>query len=781
MARLFTLKPVVLALGMAFSAGSVHADNLSLGETCLRCDPEKIRAAAGEKPQVKTSGEEKLPADYTRITADKVQGQSKVAVAAQGDVIVEHNDKVLNAAWVEYDQTRDIVRAGDSFVLYENGSTVTGKKLVYNLAKGTGSTENARLEAEHEGRRLQSVSEKAELKGKDQYVLYNTKFNTCSRGDASWYIAASSIEADYDKGVGVAKNARLVFGGVPVLYTPWADFPLNGNRKSGLLVPTLKIGSDGTEVELPYYFNLAPNYDATLAPGLISGRGAKLRGEFRYLTPKLRGETSATWMPNDRRSDHNNRYHAKWQHQQTITPSVNAGVDFNQVSDDDYFRDFYGRNDIATNVNLNRQIWLNHNMRLLNGSLDSYATVQKYQTLANANGYKDEPYALMPRLSTRWQKNFGNLQFNAFGQFTRFQHDDKQSGNRIVIYPSASWNFHNDWGFVTPKVGVHYTHYNLDAFGGSNSRSASRVLPVVNVDAGMTFERPTSLWGKDYVQTLEPRLFYNYIPTKSQNDLPNFDSSENSFSYEQLFRENLYSGNDRINSSNSLTTAIQTRYLDRQTGVERFRAGIGQKFYFTTDSVALSGRVEEHPRNRSDWIAFGHGRITDTVSGHALVHYNQNKERFDNIDTGLRYNPEQGKVLSARYKYGRYEPIYLEQNADGTSQYVYEKLRQVDLAAQWPLRPNLYAVARFNYGLDVKKPLEQLVGLEYKSGCGCWSASVVAQRYVNGLDSAKNSTYKNAVFLNLQLKDLSNIGSNPYNELSRAIPGYSQSNEVIKK
>lgn len=781
MARLFTLKPVVLALGMAFSAGSVYADDLSLGETCLLCNPEKIQAAAGEKPQVKTSGEDKLPADYTRITADKVQGQSKVAVAAQGDVIVEHNDKVLNAAWVEYDQTRDIVRAGDSFVLYENGSTVTGEKLEYNLAKGTGSTENARLEAEHEGRRLQSVSEKAELKGKDQYVLHNTKFNTCSRGDASWYIAASSIEADYEKGVGVAKNAKLVFGGVPVLYTPWADFPLNGKRKSGLLVPTLKIGSDGTEVELPYYFNLAPNYDATLAPGLISGRGVKLRGEFRYLTPKLRGETSATWMPNDRRSEHNNRYHAKWQHQQTITPSVSAGVDFNQVSDDDYFRDFYGRNDIATNVNLNRQIWLNHNMRLLDGSLDSYATVQKYQTLANANGYKDEPYALMPRLSTRWQKNFGNLQFNAFGQFTRFQHDDKQSGNRIVVYPSASWNFHNDWGFVTPKVGVHYTHYNLDAFGGRNSRSASRVLPVINIDAGMTFERPTSLWGKDYVQTLEPRLFYNYIPTKSQNDLPNFDSSENSFSYEQLFRENLYSGNDRINSSNSLTTAIQTRYLDRQTGAERFRAGIGQKFYFTTDSVALSGRIEEYPRNRSDWIAFGHGRITDTVSGHALVHYNQNKERFDNIDTGLRYNPEQGKVLSARYKYGRYEPIYLEQNADGTSQYVYEKLRQVDLAAQWPLRPNLYAVARFNYGLDVKKPLEQLIGLEYKSGCGCWSASVVAQRYVNGLDSAKNSTYKNAVFLNLQLKDLSNIGSNPYNELSRAIPGYSQSNEVIKK
>ncbi|MDO4641912.1 MAG: LPS-assembly protein LptD [Neisseria sp.] len=781
MARLFTVKPVALALSIAFGAGAVHAADLSLGETCLNCSPEKIKAAAHKMPQVQTSGEEALPADYTRITADKVEGQTKVAVSAKGNVIVEYNNKVLNAPWVEYDQTREIVRAGDSFQLYENGATVAGEKIEYNLTSGTGFTENARLDAEHEGRRLQAVSEKAELKGKDHYVLHNTKFNTCSPGDASWYISASSIEADYAKGIGVAKNAKLVFGGVPVLYTPWADFPLNGNRKSGLLVPTLKVGSDGTQVDLPYYFNLAPNYDATVTPGIITGRGVRLGGDFRYLTPKMQGETAVTWMPNDQRSKHNNRYHARWQHQQIITPSLSGGIDFNQVSDDDYYRDFYGRNDIATNVNLNRQIWLNHHMNLLNGSLDSYATVQKYQTLANSNGYKDEPYTIMPRLSTRWQKNFDNLQFNAFGQFTRFQHDRKQSGNRLVVYPSVNWNLHNRWGFITPKFGVHYTHYDLDSFEGRSGRSASRVLPIFNIDAGMTFERPTSLWGNDYIQTLEPRLFYNYIPTKSQNDLPNFDSSENSFSYEQLFRENLYSGNDRINSANSLTTALQTRYLDRQTGAERFRAGIGQKFYFTTDSVALSGLVEENRRNRSDWIAFGQGNITNSIGAHAIVHYNENQKRFENIDTGLRYNPEAGKVLSLRYKYGRYEPIYLEANANGTSYYVYDKLKQIDLAAQWPLKPNLYAVARFNYGLDVRKPLEQLVGLEYKSGCGCWSASVVAQRYVNGLDSAKNSTYKNAVFFSVQLKDLSNIGNNPYNELRRSIPGYSQTNEVIKR
>lgn len=774
MARLFTLKPVTLALGIAFSTGAAYAEDLSLGETCLFCSTEKIKAASGTPPQVQTSGQEKLPADYTRLTADKVTGQTHVAASAQGNVIVEHNEKVLNAEWAEYDQTRETIKAGDNFLLYENGATITGKNLKYNLTESTGSADYTRIEAEQEdGRRLQSVSEKAELKGKDRYVLHNTKFNTCSRGDASWYIQAGTIETDHEKGIGVAKNAKLVFGGVPVLYTPWADFPLNGNRKSGLLVPTLKVGSDGTELDLPYYFNLAPNYDATIAPGIITGRGARLSGEFRYLTPNMRGEAAATWMPNDRRSQHNNRYHARFQHVQTFSPSLSGGIDFNQVSDDDYYRDFYNRNDIATNVNLNRQLWFNHNTQLFGGALESYATVQNYQTLFNSTSYIDEPYAIMPRLSTRWQRNFGDVQVNAFGQFTRFRHDDKQSGNRLVIHPSASWNLHNDWAFITPKIDLHYTYYNIDSFGSQSSRTASRVLPMASVDAGLTFERPASLWNKDYIQTLEPRLFYNYIPTKSQNDLPNFDSSENSFSYDQLFRENLYSGNDRINSANSLSLALQTRYLDRHSGAERFRAGIGQKFYFTTDSVSLNGTVEETPRNRSDWIAFAEGSITDTVSGHAILHYNQNRERFQNIDTGIRYSPQAGKAMSLRYKYGRYEPIYQDIDTTGRPYYVYEKLQQVDFGIQWPIHRNFYGIARLNYGLDVKKPLEQLVGVEYRSGCGCWSANIAAQRYVTGLDANRNSTYKSAVFFNLQLKDLSNIGNNPYTELLQSIPGYS--------
>ena len=763
---------MVWGLGIAFGAQAAYADDLSLGSTCLNCNPAELSAAAASAPTVETSGEAALPTDYTRITADEVGGQSKVSVRAEGNVIIERNSQVLNAQWVDYNQQTETVTAGDSFVLYDNGSVVSGDKLEYKLSDSTGSGENLRLETEHEGRRLQAVSAQGQLQGKNRYHLQDTKFNTCQRGDASWYIQADSIEADYEQGVGVAKNAKLVFGGVPVLYTPWADFPLNGNRKSGLLVPTVGLGSDGLELDLPYYLNLAPNYDATITPGVIGSRGARIGGQFRYLQPKYAGQVEGTWMPDDRKSEHNNRYQFKLNHNQQFTSKLSGGIDYNRVSDNDYYRDFYGQDDIAANVNLNRQVWLNYNDTLWGGALNGHFIVQKYQTLANIYGYKDEPYAILPRLQGTWNKNIGNAQVDLFGQFTRFDHNSKQSGNRAVLYPSVRWNLHNEWGFISPKLGVHYTFYDLDDFENNPGRSVSRTLPIFNIDAGMTFERQTRLFGHDFVQTLEPRLFYNYIPTKSQNDLPNFDSSENSFSYEQLFRENLYSGNDRINSANSLTAALQTRYLDDKTGAERLRAGIGQKYYFTTDNVLLDGSVSRYQRNRSDWIAFGHGQISESVSAHAVVHYNENRRRWENLDTGLLYNPEPGKALSVRYKYGRNEPIYLQD--DGS--YYYDKLKQVDIGVQWPITRQLSAVARFNYDLGVKKPLEQLVGLEYRSGCGCWSASVVGQRYVNSLNA-----YKNAVFFNLQLKDSSNIGNNPSEKLRLVVPGYSPTHEVMKK
>ena len=768
--RLSAHTPLVLALGAVFSTAAAAEGTATAADGWSRSDLScRAGAQSGDDlPPAKGSGGAVLPENATRISADRIAGQTNVRARAEGDVIIERNDQTLNADWVDYDQQADVVRAGDSFTLTRgDGQTVRGKELHYDLSRESGRTADAQFAVEHESRRLQGVSAEMEMRDKNHYAMRGVKFNTCNPGDRSWYIQAAELKADRESGIGTARHARLVFGGVPVLYTPWADFPLNGNRKSGLLVPTIKIGSDGTELELPYYFNLAPNYDATLAPGIITARGATLGGEFRYLQDKYSGSLKARYLPHDRRSPHRHRYEAEFAHLHRFNTDLSGGIDYRQVSDDDYYRDFYGRNEIAENVHLNRSAWLDYRRDLFGQPVQMRLSVQRYQTLSDAQGRKQRPYAILPRFSAAWQKNFGLGQFNIDTQFTRFEHSELQSGSRLVIYPSWQWDFSRPWGYVRPKIGVHATRYWLKGKDGYESRTLSRVLPLTNVDAGLAFERKTTLFGKSYLQTLEPRAFYNYIPSKSQNDLPNFDTSLNGFSYAQLFRENSYSGQDRINASNSLSVGLQSRLIDAATGAERFRAGIGRKYYFRDDNVLLDGSIEHGRRWRSDIAAFAGGRIGDNWHADLSWHYNESAKATQRFDIGASYNPEPGKVISARFKYGAREEIYTG---------FYGKLKHIDFAAQWPINERLYAIGRFNYSLSPHTPLEQMAGLEYKSACGCWSVSVVGQRYVNGLNSRKN-----AFFVTLQLKDLSSLGKDPYEQLRLAIPGYSKTNEVNRK
>ncbi|QMT32396.1 LPS-assembly protein LptD [Alysiella filiformis] len=735
-------------------------------QSSLSCHAPQNAATRYAVPAAKGSGGETLPENATRLTADRATGQTNALHRAEGDVIVERNNETLNADWVEYDQRTEEVVAGDDFTLTRaDGQTVKGKHLRYNLAKKVGNAQESAFEAVHEGRRLQGVSGELSLEDKNHSRMKNVKFNTCAAGDHSWYIQAAELKNNQTTGIGVAKHAKLVFGGVPILYTPWADFPTRGNRKSGLLVPTLKVGSDGTELALPYYLNLAPNYDATLTPSVITARGAALGGELRYLQAQYSGSLNGRYLPHDRRSPYNNRYEIKWQHRHQINPQWRGGIDLNQVSDDDYYRDFYGRYDIAANTHLNRRAWLAHQSQPVWGEpVRTQIVVQKYQTLTDSAGKKDKPYALLPEISSQWHKNHGKARYDFTAQLTRFDHSRKQSGTRAVVYPSVKWDWGNRWAHVRPKVGVHATQYWLKKHSGSQERRETRVLPMVNVDSGVVFERELTLNRQRYVQTLEPRLFYNYIATQSQNHLPNFDSGSTDFSYDQLFRENIYSGNDRINSSNSLAFGLQTRVLNAHNGAEKFRAGIGQKHYFNTDDVLLNGSLEKTPRKRSDIAAFAGGQIHKNWFVDSHVHYNESAKQTQNWAAGVRYNPQAGKVFSARFKYGRNEEIYTG---------YYEKLKQIDLAMQYPLNPNLYAVARLNYNIAPRTPLEQTIGLEYKNGCGCWGASLVAQRYITGLNQ-----YKNAVYFTLQLKDLSSLGSDTYEKLRLGIPGYHKTNNV---
>ncbi len=532
-----------------------------------------------------------------------------------------------------------------------------------------------------------------------------------------------------------------MFGGVPLFYTPWADFPLDGNRKSGLLVPSVSAGSDGVSLSVPYYFNLAPNFDATFAPGIIGERGATFDGQIRYLRPDYSGQTDLTWLPHDKKSGRNNRYQAKWQHRHDISDTLQAGVDFNQVSDSGYYRDFYGGEEIAGNVNLNRRVWLDYGGRAAGGSLNAafrFRNIRRWQTKA----------------ATKTNLTPSCPAFLPIGIKTQAGRKSACPHNLPASATTAA-----DWSCIPVSNGI-------SATAGATSAPNSGCTPLITASTVSAAKHPAASGAFCPLSISTAAQPSNAIRACSAAEsckpssracsttifLPNLKttcpisirrkaaSATGSFS-----AKTFYYGNDRINAANSLSTAVQSRILDGATGEERFRAGIGQKFYFKDDAVMLDGSVGKNPRSRSDWVAFASGGIGGRFTLDSSIHYNQNDKRAKHYAVGAGYRPAPGKVLNARYKYGRNEKIYLQ--ADGS--YFYDKLSQLDLSAQWPLTRNLSAVVRYNYGFEAKKPIEMLAGAEYKSSCGCWGAGVYAQRYVTG-----ENTYKNAVFFSLQLKDL---------------------------
>lgn len=774
MSQLFHPKPLVRALAVVFCAlpaVTFAASPLSLGNepVCNAPNPPKNFVKS-----VQHSGETNPGIDVTRVVADDVNGQSQTRVRATGKVIIERNDVTLNSDWADFDQQTEIVKAGDNFTLDNGQSRISGRRVTYDMKQGTGVGDAGRFEMEKDNRRLQGIGDQVQMGGKNRYRLQSAKFNTCNPGDDSWYIRSNSIDLDYEQNVGVARNATLVFGGVPLLYTPWIDFPLNGNRKSGFLTPTIKGGSDGIELITPYYLNLAPNYDATIRPHLISSRGLQLGGDFRYLQPNYSGQVSAEWVPHDQKSRHENRAKLDLVHNQQLANGLSAGIDYHQVSDDDYQRDFWSGDNGSEN--LNRQAWLNYHHELWGGSFDGSLMLQKYQTLASENGYKDQPYSRLPKLSATWNRYYGNhYSVNVYAEATRFEErkigykealSKFPNGTRLVLFPTFNADYSNSWGYIRPKLSFHASHYDMDEHNNTKQRSMDRAVPMVSVDTGLNFERfwQSKKTDKTFIQTLEPRLFYTYIPRRNQEDFPLFDTAENSFTYDQLFRENRYSGHDRINAANFLTTALQTRVYDKNNGIERLAAGIGQRFYFSSDNVRLDEFTPKNKeRKRSDIVAFGRASLNNHISAETNWHYNQDLKTSESYNIGVRYTPKAGKTISMRYKYGRYENLYDD---------VYGKIRSVDLGIQWPLSHNYYLVARENYDFKHNIALNRTIGIQYQSPCNCWSAGLVGTRYTDGYQKRKT-----AVLFQLQLRDLTSVGNGPLG-LSAQIPGYSNTYEV---
>ncbi|WMD18482.1 LPS-assembly protein LptD [Achromobacter seleniivolatilans] len=717
------------------------------------------------------------------MEADSIEGDPESDLTLTGSAQVRRIDGVIKGDRINYRKDTGAVDVEGSARMMRDGTLVTGPTAKFNVDKYSGEIEKPNFWMGATGGF--AVADHADIFSKSQMRLHTVTYSGCACEKPSWYIKANTVDIDFDENEGVARNGVLYFKDVPILASPYMTFPVKKERKSGFLMPTYGTTSQGGfDFSLPYYLNLAPNYDLTVQPRYFSKRGTQLGGEFRYIGQGYGGIMDATFLPHDNVTGED-RWMYWWRHQQTFSNGFYADWDLAKVSDDNYFRDIsqLGLNQASTT-------YLPQRGRVGWGSTywSTYAQVYKYQTLQDPDAPLVPPYDKEPELYLRgarydwngfdadWTSTAVRFRRPIFGA-TRYP-----DGDRLQSYPTVSYPIVRPGWFIIPKAGVNYTQYQTKWYGvdalGLNGGSAdglpgsqSRTVPIMSLDAGMVFERDTSLFGKASTQTLEPRLYYLRVPYRDQSKLPIYDTSLSDFSFSQAFEENIYTGGwDRISNANQLTAALTTRWLDANTGFERMSLAVAQRLYFADQQVTLPG---ETPREnvRSDFLVGASAALTDTLSTDVAAQYNPYDNNWARGLVSARWSPQRLTTVAVSYRYQRDPPAGVAYQPQGQN--------QVSLAVQWPFTKRWYGVGRVDYSLrngpsstvantiDSPRVTQAIAGLEYKGDC-CWVGRVVYQRYaVSAADT------NSAVFFQLELTGLGSLGTDPMNLLNRSIPGYS--------
>ena len=699
----------------------------------------------------------RLPADREAIflRADRLEGTSQKSIEASGSVELRTRRETVLADWMHYDIPTQEVWAKGNVTLRQGIDWITGPEAKFKRDTEVGFFTQPEF---HVGENASRGSASEILfNGPNRYQVKNASYTTCVAGDDDWYLRAVDVDLDRSRLVGTARDTTIYFKGAPILYSPYLTFPLSNERKSGFLTPVLGTNSArGFEMSLPYYFNLAPNYDATLTPRYMTKRGLQLNGQFRYLFPDIAGEMDAEGL-NDRVTD-TGRYGLLWKHNQNFSavPGLAGYLNLQKVSDNTYFADLSDRLTVTSQTNLPREGGVVYSK----GPFGIIVRMQTFQTLQDPNNPITPPYFREPQvLATLNPVEWAGFDFGANGEYVRFRQPALVDADRTVLYPTVSWTRRGNAWFVTAKTGLHLTTYNLDD-PTALDKNLNRSVPISSLDSGLVFERDANFFGQDFVQTLEPRAYYVYIPFRDQSKIPVFDTALDDFNFSQLFTENRYLGSDRIGDANQLTLAVTSRLLDPASGDERMRFAVGQRYYFSTQRVTLPA---EAPRsaNSSDVLLTGEGRITDTFSAAATYEVNLNQSQTQEFDLGARWQPALGKVLNASYRYNR---LTIDPNTGALT-----TLKQIDLSGQWPIG-NWSLIGRWNYSLVDDKTLESVIGAEYNGGC--WAFRIVGQRLRTNVEQVSSS-----VFVQFELTGLARLGTNPIDVLRRSVPGYRTVNE----
>ena len=679
------------------------------------------------------------------IEADKMAGKSKDQIEASGDATLRQGGESIRADTLLFNQNTHEVDAQGGVILEQGGNTLSGPHLMLNMDTGVGKMERPQFYIKENNAR--GAADMLNILDRQHYSLNDATYTTCPAGNQDWQMKMGLLEIDRDRQVGVAHSALVEFKGVPILYSPWMDFPLSNQRKSGFLAPIFGgTSSGGSEITLPFYWNIAPNFDATLAPREMTKRGLMLNNEFRYLEPGFHGEMHIDVLPNDAIAK-STRALFSLNHEQTLTNRLSGYVNYTRVKDNDYFRDLGDAVNATSQSNLLQEGGLHFDA----GWWTAMARVQNYQTLQDPAAPIAVPYTRLPQLTLNASQNYAGANASFAGEYVNFSHPTAVNATRLVLYPSVSYPLVNQPAyFVTPKVSVHSAYYAMGANNTGALPNASSTLPIFSLDSGVAFEREGNMFNSDYVQTLEPRAFYVYVPYKDQSQLPNFDSAQADFSITQMFMENRFFGNDRIGDANQLTLALTSRLLEPGNGMEHLKMMIGERISFSTPQVNLITPASS--TNKSDILLALSGRVTRHWSLDSEFQFDPNQSHVQRYNIAAAYRPESGNVLNLGYRFTR------------------NTLRQVDISTQLPLMGRWHAVARWNYSLQDSSILEAIGGLEDNQDC--WMLRLVAQRFATATQQSNTS-----FFIQLELNDFVKVGSDPLSLLRQSIPGYTKLNE----
>lgn len=681
-----------------------------------------------------------LDIDETRVEARSIASEDNETLRLLGDVKLYRRQQKISADELVIEKSTDRTRASGEVLLEDPNYRLSSQGIEIDNRAGTARVGNAEFELHGNHARGRATA----IEKLDQYRSHfrGLDYTTCDPGDRDWHLRAAELKIDDESGRGSAKHTRLYFKGVPFLYLPWFQFPIDDRRLSGLLTPSLGYSeNNGNSLNLPVYWNIAPNHDMTITPAWFSERGTQINTENRYLFEANQGQLDLSWLDDDKTDD--SRWFQQWRHLARFNHGIAADLLLVEVSDGDIFDDF---ENMAPEYNNTRHLERRLRFRRDGETWDSQLLWQDYQTLDRSTSTEDRPYNRLPQLTLEadpeaWR---GGIKTPLQLELVEFDRDDSVAGTRSHLLASANWSSSNSWYFFEPGIQLALTDYRLENNPGGDD--ISRGLPILSIDSGLIFERLAGS-KKQWLHTFEPRLYFLRTPYEDQDDIPDFDTSLNARTYSNLFKNNRFTGADRIGDANQVTLGLASHVYDNASGNELMHLRLGQIFYFDDRRVSLDGSRDES--TKSDVITELDIWPNPRTKVAARLVYEQVDNEINDRDLSINY-ADDGFAANLGY--------YFQD----------DELEQALISMVYPINERWTLVGKLHQSLKFEQPVENLLGISYES-C-CWGLKILAGQ--SGDEDENFAETDNRIYFELTLKGLSSAGQDIDSQLGGAIPGY---------